>query len=71
MRKFRALFWASFRGLTYSLGFGGRKSSKRAGGGPAVLVLMLVLCAFMSSTYSFPLAPVLVQAGQAPLLFAA
>lgn len=70
MRKFRALFWASFRGLTYSLGFGGRKSSKRAGGGPAVLMLMLVLCAFMSSTYSFPLAPVLVQAGQAPLLFA-
>lgn len=70
MRKFRALFWVSFRGLTYSLGFGGRKSSKRAGGGPAVLALMLALCAFMSSTYSFPLAPALVQAGQAPLLFA-
>lgn len=70
MRKFRALFWVSFRGLTYSLGFGGRKSSKRAGGGPAALALILVLCVFMSSVYSFPLAPVLVQAGQAPLLFA-
>ncbi|WP_418667254.1 hypothetical protein [Allofournierella sp.] len=70
MRKFRALFWVSFRGLTYSLGFGGRKSGKRAGGGPAVLALMLALCAFMSATYSFPLAPVLVRAGQAPLLFA-
>lgn len=70
MSKFRALFRVSLRGLTYSLGFNGRKSGKRAGGGMAVLLLMLALCLFMSGTYSFALAPVLAGAGAPELVLA-